>query len=536
MIQIFCDNRLLYDPRSSEYTIDEPKCELEVNKTGAFSFRIAPDHPLYASIVKLKSEIVIYQDGEFLAAFRVLNSESDFDNVMTITCEGELAYLLDSNQRKAEYHDISVSDYFSTLIARHNADVEEAHQFAVGAVTVTDPNDSLYRKSEYENTWDTIEDRLLNRLGGYIRVRRVNGVRTIDYVSDYGSINTQIIRFGSNILDLTRDIRGEDVATVLIPLGAADEETMERLTVVSVNDGKDYIENAEAIARYGRITKTVEWDDVTVPSNLLYKGYEQLARMCAPKVTLVMTAVDLHLVDVSIERIRLGDSIRVLSEPHGLDEYMMVQRLELDFQHPENSMITLGTVRSTLDGVLSGSGESEPWNAILAAQQSLRESLTSVSYTAQEAWSEISKTAEEIKAAVSETYLTKSEMETIQQDFQTSITQNSSEIRMDFTTVTNDIRDTISTNQALLEEYIRFKGALIELGKLGNAFTAELSNEQLAFKENGQTIAYISNQSLVITNAEIRYRLSLGTEERGWFDFIPRSSGNLSVKWRSASS
>ena len=535
MLQIFCDGKLLYDPRSPDYTIAEPKCELEVNKTGALSFRIAPTHPLYGSIEKLKSEIVVYQDGEFLAAFRVLNMESDFDNIMTVTCEGELAYLLDSNQRKAEYHDISVADYFSTLIERHNADVETTHQFTVGAVTVTDPNDSLYRKSEYENTWDTITDRLVNRLGGYIRVRRVNGVRTIDYVSDYGSVNTQVIRFGSNILDLTRDIRGEDIATVLIPLGASDEETMERLTVVSVNDGKDYIENAEAIVKYGRITKTVEWDDVTLPSNLLRKGYQKLAQLCVPKVTLVMTAVDLHLVDVSIERIKLGDSIRVLSEPHGLDEYMMVQKLVLDFQRPENSAITLGTVRATLDGVISGSDSSDPWDAIIGAQQSLRESLTSVAFTVQEVRSEISKTAEEIKATVAESYLSKSDLETIQRDFQTSITQSSSEIRMDFTTVTNDIRDTISTNQALLEEYIRFKGALIELGRVGNAFTAELSNEQLAFKENGQTIAYISNQSLVITNAEIHSRLSLGTADLGWFDFIPRASGNLSIKWRGTS-
>ena len=48
----------------------------------------------------------------------------------------------------------------------------------------------------------------------------------------------------------------------------------------------------------------------------------------------------------------------------------------------------------------------------------------------------------------------------------------------------------------------------------------------------GQTIAYITNQSLVITNAEIRYRLSLGTAARGWFDFIPRENGNLSIQWR----
>lgn len=80
------------------------------------------------------------------------------------------------------------------------------------------------------------------------------------------------------------------------------------------------------------------------------------------------------------------------------------------------------------------------------------------------------------------------------------------------------------------------KALLIELGKVGNAFTAELSNNELAFKENGQKIAYISNNSLVITNAEIRNKLSLGNETRGWFDFIPRNNGNLSIKWRGPAS
>lgn len=151
-----------------------------------------------------------------------------------------------------------------------------------------------------------------------------------------------------------------------------------------------------------------------------------------------------------------------------------------------------------------------------------------------ECYAEISKTSSEIISTVQDTYLSKSDIETIRQDFQSSITQNSSEIRMDFTTITDEIKGSVAANQQLLEEYIRFRGALIELGKVGNSFTAELSNEQLAFKENGQTIAYISNQSLVITNAEIRYKLSLGTEDRGWFDFIPRSSGNLSIVWRGA--
>ena len=164
------------------------------------------------------------------------------------------------------------------------------------------------------------------------------------------------------------------------------------------------------------------------------------------------------------------------------------------------------------------------------------EDISALQVNVRECYSEITKTSEQIQSSVRETYITRTELETIQQDFEASITQSSTEIRMDFTQTTDEIKDTVATNQALLEEYIRFKGALIELGKVGNAFTAELSNEELAFKENGQTIAYISNQSLVITNAEIRNKLSLGNEDRGWFDFIPRANGNLSIKWRDAAS
>ncbi|MDO5392383.1 MAG: hypothetical protein Q4F24_15000 [Eubacteriales bacterium] len=168
----------------------------------------------------------------------------------------------------------------------------------------------------------------------------------------------------------------------------------------------------------------------------------------------------------------------------------------------------------------------------VSAYEDAVEDVESLKVNVHECYSEITKTSEQIQSAVRDTYISKSEMETIQKDFQSSITQNSGEIRMDFTEITNEIINQVSANQTLLEEYIRFKGALIELGKVGNAFTAELSNEELAFKENGQRIAYISNQQLVITNVEIRNKLSLGNESRGWFDFIPRTTGNLSIKWR----
>ena len=102
--------------------------------------------------------------------------------------------------------------------------------------------------------------------------------------------------------------------------------------------------------------------------------------------------------------------------------------------------------------------------------------IAAIQENVRECYSEISKSSEQIRLAVREDYISRSEMATIQQDFQSTITQNSSEIRMDFSTITDELKDNIATNQELLEEYIRFKGALIELGKVGNAFTAELSN------------------------------------------------------------
>ena len=151
------------------------------------------------------------------------------------------------------------------------------------------------------------------------------------------------------------------------------------------------------------------------------------------------------------------------------------------------------------------------------------------------AYSEISRSASDIILKVSESYASKDDVTAINSEFSTKIEQTSSYVDLRFNTVKNEtetINGIITSNQQLLEEYIRFKGALIELGKTGNSFVAKLSNEKLAFLEDGFEIAYISNKKLYITDAEVRNKLTIGNPTNGYFDFIPRSNGNLSVKWR----
>ena len=119
--------------------------------------------------------------------------------------------------------------------------------------------------------------------------------------------------------------------------------------------------------------------------------------------------------------------------------------------------------------------------------------------------------------------------ETTIQNIQSMITQTNNQVEIRFqnmTTTTDNISNIITTNQELLEEYIRFQGALIELGRVGNDFTAQLSNTELAFLQNGVKIAYISNNKLYITDAEVQNKLTIGN-----FAFVPRENGNLSFTW-----
>lgn len=142
--------------------------------------------------------------------------------------------------------------------------------------------------------------------------------------------------------------------------------------------------------------------------------------------------------------------------------------------------------------------------------------------------SEVSSTNAKIEA-LSNNKVNSDEYNQTIETLKTMIEQGDSQIEFNFKNIqdkTDELGNIIANNQSVLEEYIRFKGALIELGRVGNDFSAILSNTELAFLQNGQKIAYISNNKLYITDAEVQNKLVIGK-----FAFIPRANGNLSFTW-----
>lgn len=235
--------------------------------------------------------------------------------------------------------------------AIHNSQVEPRKQIKLGYVSITDPNNSLYRCTNYENTLEAIREKLVNRLGGYLRLRHVGDQLILDWVSieQYGSYSTQPIEFGLNLLDYSETTSAEDVVTALIPLGATLEgeseiEALEkRVDITSVNDGKNYVFSQDAVDQFGWVWATNTWDDVTVPANLKAKAEEWLSSTQFETMSLTLTAADLSELGHDYDAFAEGDRIHCLAKPYGMDIVLPVMKLTIPLQNPAGRTLELSS-------------------------------------------------------------------------------------------------------------------------------------------------------------------------------------------------
>lgn len=346
----------IYEPLDDMLRIFEPVLTQEMGSAGSFTFRVYKGHPYYKQLKVLTSEVIVYDDGACVFCGRMWRPEQDFDNMVAVTCEGELTYLLDSRQRPFTYTG-GIDGYIGQLLDVHNSQVDASRQIKKGNIVVS--GDGGYKEwtvQGFSNTL-TLLRQLPESFGGYLRIRHEAGVRYLDYLWDYGGINSQVIRFGENLLDLTHYVDATQIITCLIPQGADVEykdesgETQSRaVDITSVNGGVDYIENAEAVELYGRIWGYQKWDDVTEPGILLAKSREYLKEASTLPASMEVSAVDLAAIDSTVQQFQLGFWTDVSSDPHGINQKFLLTRREINLLDPGQGSITLGRQTETLTG------------------------------------------------------------------------------------------------------------------------------------------------------------------------------------------
>lgn len=348
---------ILHDQRDSNLTVLEPRLVLTLNKTGTLEFKVPEDHRYYETLRKLKSSIRLLEDGILIYEGRIIIDESDFYNMRSITCEGSLAYFLDSVQRPFLLSGKSPREVLEFMVESHNMQVEERKRFTIGLVTVTDENNRADRENKtIKNTFSIVNTHLLDVFGGYLWVSYQDEKKVLNYTWDYGGFNEQEIRFGMNLLDLTKYQDATNLFTRVIPTGAdmeykneLGEKQTKTIDITAVNNGKDYMDaDPSAIEEYGIITTTLNWPNIVEPEKLKKKAEAYLKESIQIPETLKISAVDLNYAGADISRFKLGRHTKVVSRQHHLEKELLLSKLDLYLDDPKKGSISLGGTQPSL--------------------------------------------------------------------------------------------------------------------------------------------------------------------------------------------
>lgn len=539
-----------------------------INCIDSFSFSMLPNNPGFSRIHDFQTLVNVWNTNKSRYDFqgRVLCSAPAMDEsgkiTKEVTCESFFGFLCDSVQRYAEEQNWTVKGLLQHLIDCHNSQVEEYKQFTIGEVSDDlDPNNNIYIGIQRTNTWKAIEEKLLNKVGGEIRFRVVDGVIYLDYLKKIGETRATKIELSRNMKAIRRESDPSAYITRLIPLGAKLKEevtnesgeietveTEERLTVAEVNDGKDYIDDTIAIEAYGIHVGYVEFDDVTSATILLTKGRNWLAENNKVQVKYSITALDLSLLGMDIDDFNVHDYHPIVNPLLSIDDTARIIKKTIDVCDEIKSAIEIGDNFKTLTEIqreqadkISGIPD-EIAQKVESATNKLEgkveqivtdkidEPLNEIRQIVEERHTSAINTAEAIILSALETYVQTSDYDQFKRTVESQLSVMAGEIAMNFTYTAEEISNIdgeLQTKFNQLYKYIKFSGdTAITIGSGDSAITLEIDNETgIVFKKNGVQFGLWDGENFYTGN------LIIGVNERaqfGAFAFVPRTDGSLS--------
>jgi hypothetical protein len=552
MYQVLFDNLPLYDPRDEELSLhfQDPDVHLAVGEAGEMSFTLSPGHPYASRITRTKGVVKLLSDSLPIFKGRIRKDTRGFDKSREIEVEGLLACLNDSVippfdfpgdfQEDAAYQAAAttgnvVAFLLGWFLDRHNEQVGPAQKIQLGEVTVRDPNNYISRASSgYLTTMEAVRKKLEDLLGGHLLADYSGEVTKLHYYADLPLTNVQPVEFGQNLLDLVSEIDGAEICTAILPVGA------EGLTIEALPDGEIspgvwklgkivYSKEAED-AIGGRITRMVEWKDVTLAQNLQTKASTQLMGEGVKSVqTIKVKAVDLGVVQ-DLPRFVVGRYVELNSAPHGFAAAYPLMELEPDILDPGNTEITLGaTVKASTDiAHANQSASQERQDQLHLDLNKQQEQIRDLVGFTQTQITEVIQTCEQIILAATETLVETSDFETYKETVRSELEILAGQINLKFTETMESIEDVngdLQKTTETLAKYFEFtvNGLTIKAGE--NSMSLLLDNDMISFQKNGQQFGWWDGVDFHTGNIiiEVNERAQFGN-----FAAIPRSNGGLS--------
>lgn len=512
MYQLKYKDYILHDMRLADEKIivRDPSVKLAVSKAGEMTFTLGADHP-YLSNLRRMSGLVELLDGTLpIYRGRITTDTKDFYGAHKIETEGIMAVLNDSiikpfsfpedfkddDDYKAAAASGNVVDFFFRwILAQHNSQVSTEQQIKPGVCTVTDSNNYITRSSsEYATAMSTISDKLIkSALGGYLLIRYEDDGNYLDYYAALPLTNTQSVEFAENLLDLSSETDGTNIYTAILPEGK------DGLTIEALSDGDltdDLVKSGltiyskSGVATYGRITRHVKWDDVTVAANLQTRAKAALADngLSMPE-TIKLTAVDLGWQE-DVQHFRVGRMTVLFSTTHGYSTSYPLLELSPDILDPGNTRITLGATQQTYTGAQIDT-KRETDERIESTRQEISErvdeSSSQVIQATRQQITDLQKNINSIILSALERYVETGDFESYKEEVSTKLSVLSDQLSIDITRITeriDNVNGDLQRKYSEITKAFRFTSDGLIIGETGNEILLRLDNDVLQFVRN----------------------------------------------------
>lgn len=315
-----------------------------INTIDTFIFSIFLNNPCFHYLYSFKTLVEVFniQTEEYEFRGRVLAPTSKMESsgkcYKSFVCESELGYLNDSTQEYAKYENIDTETIFRILLEKHNEDIEDYKKIKLGNIN-NKKIDTI--EIEYEKTFKNIQ-KLIEKLGGEIKLRHEEDGLYIDYVDEIGEkISDTEIRLGHNIKSISENYNTNEIYTRFEILGAKLKDSEKRLSIESVNNNKRYIDDEEAIKKFGVIKNIVIFDDIEDKNELLKKGIEYV-KLQKIELTNTIDANDLSLIGLDYNSFKVGNYYPIKHELLGIDYIQRIIEKTINIESPSTNTIGLG--------------------------------------------------------------------------------------------------------------------------------------------------------------------------------------------------
>lgn len=264
MYRMLYNDSFLFDPFDETRIVSSASITTNVNAASYLDFTIAANHPLYNEIEQRSGTITLYSDNEKLFQGQITAIDMDMDGNKSVTCSSALDWLKDvqlrpysTDQAECDEYEFKLDKapdaldaYFQWLIDQYNAQNKDGRYFTINvnqAADLTRQSIVYFASTSPRSVADAIEDDILKTFGGYLVLRYEDDQLILDLYSDIHEMNEQVIDYGENILDISRNESTDDQYTAVYPIGATPQYTTEQQQYHDEKDAYDeYMKQREA--------------------------------------------------------------------------------------------------------------------------------------------------------------------------------------------------------------------------------------------------------------------------------------------------